>query len=770
MPFVSLVGPTTYPANAGDDIVANATAGVVTVTLPDASMGTPSIMVKKTDASSNAVLVVPASNEVMHPTTAGSITATQTSFEYVTDGPSWHAFGGAAGAGSLTQAQADARYVLDSAISSYQAVIAIDGTPQVGDGFNGDLSLNRLTGDVWGRKAAGAWPSTPQTTLALQRVFDVKYYGAKGNGVLLTSGGAVTATGTAYTNTTAAFTTADVGKQISIAGAGTAGDIFNTTIAAYVSATAVTLTAAAVTTVTTAITQYGTDDTTAIQAAVAAAFAAGGGIVFVPTGRYVFTATITWVQRGVSLIGQGIGRSVFVPIGVDFGAIRRSTTEGAGTGSLTTDCDFQDFELDGSCMTNTGYTSQKGKGLEMPYNLRCRATRVYVHDTMATGIAFDYPYESHNTDCITYNCGRSNGGSNPGGNGFGHGVLGSADVESLIMTGCIALNSGRVGILFEAQNGHQATESTGCQVVNCYVSGNPVGIENAGIKFLNITGNVVTGNTVAGIVVGNGTFGTPFPGFEGLIASNQIYLNTGPGILLDYTFDAEAPTGKHVITGNNISFNTGEGILAQTHNVVMGVILITDNTVHDNGLSGIRATVTSGGTGTLSQGSFSANRVYNNGSLATTNNRDGIRVDLASIDLNVRDNVCFDRQGTKKQGYGVVTSAVTYTGGSIVDNDLRNNLTGGMNFGTAVSATTHCARNAGGTHAAPTLPSVTASPMTYTAPTFPVWLSIVGGVVTAVTVAGVSVATGTNVQLTLESADAVVITYSSAPTLAIRGR
>ena len=55
--------------------------------------------------------------------------------------------------------------------------------------------------------------------------------------------GVATASSSAFTSASLAFTAADVGKTIYIGGAGTAGVTFVTTIATYVSATAVTLTA-----------------------------------------------------------------------------------------------------------------------------------------------------------------------------------------------------------------------------------------------------------------------------------------------------------------------------------------------------------------------------------------------------------------------------------------------------------------------------------------------------------------------------------------------
>jgi len=52
-----------------------------------------------------------------------------------------------------------------------------------------------------------------------------------------------------------------------------------------------------------------TDSTAAIQAAIAAAQAAGGGIVFFPQGTYLVSATITIPANSISLMGVGMGAS-----------------------------------------------------------------------------------------------------------------------------------------------------------------------------------------------------------------------------------------------------------------------------------------------------------------------------------------------------------------------------------------------------------------------------------------------------------------------------
>lgn len=120
----------------------------------------------------------------------------------------------------------------------------------------------------------------------------LEYYGAKGDVVRLSDGGAVSAASTAYSNSGASFAADDVGKDILIRGAGASGADHITTIATYVSATAVTLTDAAETTVTDAATDYATNDSEAFQAA----FDAGIGTVRGEPGKTYNVGTVVYMQ------------------------------------------------------------------------------------------------------------------------------------------------------------------------------------------------------------------------------------------------------------------------------------------------------------------------------------------------------------------------------------------------------------------------------------------------------------------------------------------
>jgi hypothetical protein len=169
-------------------------------------------------------------------------------------------------------------------------------------------------------------------------------YGAKGNTNRVTDGAITTGTAT-LTSATASFTSADAGKIITVAGAGSGTQNLQSTIQAYVSSTSVTLANNANVTVTGATTTYGTSDTAAIQAALNAAQAAGGGIVVLPPGNYRGNNAnydILYVGYGVILQGGGVYNTTLqIPICIG------TTTQGSAA-PLVKGAYLRDFMMDGT--------------------------------------------------------------------------------------------------------------------------------------------------------------------------------------------------------------------------------------------------------------------------------------------------------------------------------------------------------------------------------------------------------------------------------------
>lgn len=191
---------------------------------------------------------------------------------------------------------------------------ASTGAPTSGTWATGD-TVQDSAGALW-LCATGGTPGTwVGGAVSSPWVFDVtaSAYGAKGDGKVVADG-AMTSGSTTLTSATAGFTAGDVGKAISVKGAAVSGvTTLVTTIAAYVSATQVTLSAANASggAVSGAIVIWGTDDTAAIQAATNAAeayLAAGNAYaqVFFPPRAYIVAGALNTSKSGNGQIAFGV--------------------------------------------------------------------------------------------------------------------------------------------------------------------------------------------------------------------------------------------------------------------------------------------------------------------------------------------------------------------------------------------------------------------------------------------------------------------------------
>jgi hypothetical protein len=138
-----------------------------------------------------------------------------------------------------------------------------------------------------------------------------KQFGAQGNALQYFTG-AITTSTKAFSATGTSFTAADVGKGIAIAGAGPSGATLTTTIAAYISATSVTLAASASTTVTGATFTYGTDDTAALQTFINY-LVANHRTGLIPGGMYYISGSLGFPNsQNWGVLGESYGCSQLV--------------------------------------------------------------------------------------------------------------------------------------------------------------------------------------------------------------------------------------------------------------------------------------------------------------------------------------------------------------------------------------------------------------------------------------------------------------------------
>jgi hypothetical protein len=133
-------------------------------------------------------------------------------------------------------------------------------------------------------------------------MLNVREHGAKGD-AQSTTDGAMSAGSAVLTSESAAFVANDVGKSVSVAGAGSGGGTLVGKIAASPDAQTVELDPVASTTVSQAVVNWGTDDTAAIQATIDTAKASQGTVYF-PPGRYRLTHAIRPEADNMTLYGS----------------------------------------------------------------------------------------------------------------------------------------------------------------------------------------------------------------------------------------------------------------------------------------------------------------------------------------------------------------------------------------------------------------------------------------------------------------------------------
>ncbi len=118
------------------------------------------------------------------------------------------------------------------------------------------------------------------------QVFNVKAYGAKGDGVFLYNCSITSGTAT-LDCPSGNFSVDDVGKLIEVDGAASSGGRLITTITGFTDSTHVTVGTSASTTTTTANVVYGTNDGSAIQDLITALSTTNGGTLYFPKGIYI---------------------------------------------------------------------------------------------------------------------------------------------------------------------------------------------------------------------------------------------------------------------------------------------------------------------------------------------------------------------------------------------------------------------------------------------------------------------------------------------------
>ncbi len=211
-------------------------------------------------------------------------------------------FGAGVGDGNTCyyRAEDDAAGGWENGVGTYTASGTTLARTTVLSSSNANAAVN------WGAGTRQVFLTLP-AEVAPATVFNVKGFGAKGD--LKNVADAVFNATTTVTSATAAFTAGDVGKKFYGKAMGAAGGLLTTTIASVTNSTTVVLAAAATGTGSSKTIWWGTDDTSAINSAVAALNAATVGVLYFPAsvGCYLCTAGLTALTASCTVRGDGPG-------------------------------------------------------------------------------------------------------------------------------------------------------------------------------------------------------------------------------------------------------------------------------------------------------------------------------------------------------------------------------------------------------------------------------------------------------------------------------
>lgn len=508
---------------------------------------------------------------------------------------------------------------------------------------------------------------------AAPKVFNPLDYGVVANGVVLsdvtTTSGSPVISSASYS-----FVSGDVGKAITVHNLAVKNDsgTVNGTILS-VSAGQATLSANAPSTISgTATATFGKDDTAALIATNVAANTAGGGIIIIPAGIMMVSASI-FVYPNVSWIGRGYGFSIFKwcsPTTMNSAVFQG--TGGSTSNYMYKNQIYDNFQIDLEGARQPVY-NVAGKGFYITYMENPTFSNLLVRGSPATAIGIDNLKGGIIKNCRIFRSGRRNSG-NLGGAGIGIGTR--AGGESYIIANNIIESPTRWGIFMESQN---LNDIDRCPVI---IIGNIIRMDSTsfgyGIAACGVDGVIIDSNSIvgegtgtgSGIGVINGTTTNSAPGVKTTIRGNKVRGMGANGISVDFTTDSNPSFAQDtVIDGNFVYECVGHGIYYRTtpNNAAIYSenLVVTNNQTSKNTGSGIFISCSNRGR----QITINGNQSYNN-------NVNGILVAGAPDTVRITNNACYDTQSPKTQQYGV-NIGEPFAGSSICisNNDLRGNLT-----------------------------------------------------------------------------------------------
>lgn len=435
---------------------------------------------------------------------------------------------------------------------------------------------------------------------------------------------------------------------------------------------------------------WGTDDTTAIQAAETAAVAAGGGMVALPNGNCVTSATVNWDGK-VAFNGNGPGQSLWTWISSADQTSPVVQTTNSGTCTYASGLNYQDMQF-----TNIGieqlFATQasynvSGKGISAFCAVRSRVSNVVVRNSPATCIATDAGMPTMVTDFVVENCGRLVG-TGAGGNGVGEGLAGISQESYIIANGQV-LNPGHYGVFYEAQTSSTAPATAITSGVIVYEGSNSqLASGGGGAAFGNSggIGMVFTGNTAYGTTNSIKLWGcfsqdggtlSRKSGVQSQFVGNRCAL-TGTGIQVNYSNVAASSNANTLIASNSVQGITLGPCIALTASGTGADTTLANITLKGNqGFGCASAGLLITGTATAFNISSNDNDFYDNGVVAGTTDyqKAGIAIGTNVNGLQITGGHLYD-DGAATQKYGLsVNTGAAVTNGQIASVNMATNTT-----------------------------------------------------------------------------------------------
>lgn len=472
----------------------------------------------------------------------------------------------------------------------------------------------------------------------------------------------------------------------------------------------------------------GTNDTTAIQAAIDAVNALGGGTLLVPKG--IYGVTTLNLKSYVTLLGATRSTSVIFQIG----NTNAHLLSGNGVSYIT----LQNLTLDGN-------SSSEGNTPSNTYTTASLWLYANCTDIQLLSCEFRYAYTAS---------------------------IGFVKGARMVIQDCSvhhATTGFGIAIGYYQGSGDLVTDVaiSNCQVFECGSHGIVMGKVGSGAvsaRRVSVTGNNLYHNGLG--AAGGGGVWTADGVVEVTITGNTCAENQGDQIGIQYSKNVTITGNTCYLAGGPEGDATNAGI-AISHGCQ--AITASGNVCYRNAGAGIIISGFSDGVGTDNNYDITliGNVCYNNG--VVDNTFAGIYVrkisgSYSGQGLTIVGNSCYDDQGTHTQGYGIYLDSVVASA-RVSNNILHSNKTADMyNDSTAANlnvVTSNLGYNPVGSVTAPAVPASTVNQNnTYS---FPIRVYVSGGTVTGITTGGV--ATGLIAgSFSLQPNEGISITYSAAPT------